>query len=186
MLAAAFYDLNPLFWLSVGCGVLVLTWLVAEAVRRDFLAAWAAIFFAGALLIFFAGSARYLLPSPHPSRSSPREEPPRWLTAGFALQMILSLGLATANYQHWDGYRQFAKTLAAGSRPTSRLGGCRMGPALLPGIGRRAASVARSSDSARRYHRLQRAGSSRHGKRSRRAGERRRDRPQHSAAPDLA
>jgi hypothetical protein len=26
--------------------------------------------------------------------------------------MILSLGLATANYQHWDGYRQFAKTLA--------------------------------------------------------------------------
>ena len=26
-LAAAFYDPNPLFWLSVGCGVLVLTWL---------------------------------------------------------------------------------------------------------------------------------------------------------------
>ena len=37
---------------------------------------------------------------------------PRWLAAGFALQLILSLGLATANYQHWDGYRQFAKTLA--------------------------------------------------------------------------
>src|SRR6202035_2084443 len=30
-LTAAFYDLNPLFWLSVGCGVLILTWLLAEA-----------------------------------------------------------------------------------------------------------------------------------------------------------
>jgi hypothetical protein len=113
-LAAAFYDPNPLFWISVGCGVLVLTWLIVEALRRDFLAAWAVIFFAGALLIFFAGSARYLLPIAAPvailaARASPSS---RWLAAGFALQMILSLGLATANYQHWDGYRQFAKTLA--------------------------------------------------------------------------
>jgi hypothetical protein len=113
-LTAAIYDMNPLFWLSVGCGVLVLTWLIEEAVRRDFLAAWAVIFFAGALLIFFAGSARYLLPIAAPvailaARAAPST---RWLTAGFALQMILSLGLATANYQHWDGYRQFAKTLA--------------------------------------------------------------------------
>jgi hypothetical protein len=113
MLAAAFYDLNPLFWLSVGCGVLVLTWLVTEALHKDFLAAWAAIFFAGALLIFFAGSARYLLPIAAPvAILAARKAEPRWLTIGFALQMILSLGLATANYQHWDGYRQFAKTLA--------------------------------------------------------------------------
>jgi len=112
-LAAAFYDLNPLFWISVGCGVLLLTWLVSEALRREFLAAWAVIFFAGALLIFFAGSARYLLPIAAPvSIFAARRSPPRWLTAGFALQMILALGLATANYQHWDGYRQFAKTLA--------------------------------------------------------------------------
>ena len=114
MLAAAIYDVNPLFWLSVGCGVLVLTWLIEEAARRDFLALWAVIFFAGALLIFFAGSARYLLPIAAPvailaARAAPST---RWLAAGFALQMILSLGLATANYQHWDGYRQFAKTLA--------------------------------------------------------------------------
>ena len=113
MLAAAFYDLNPLFWLSVGCGVLVLTWLIGEAVRWDFLAIWAVIFFAGALLIFFAGSARYLLPIAAPvAILAGRQAEPRWLMAGFALQMILSLGLATANYQHWDGYRQFAKTLA--------------------------------------------------------------------------
>jgi hypothetical protein len=113
MLAAAIYDVNPLLWLSVGCGVLLLTWLIEESLRRDFLAAWALIFFAGALLIFFAGSARYLLPIAAPvSILAARRSPPHWLTAGFALQMILSLGLATANYQHWDGYRQFAKTLA--------------------------------------------------------------------------
>jgi len=114
MLAAALYDLNPLFWFSVGCGVLLLTWLITEALHRDFLAMWAGIFFAGALLIFFAGSARYLLPIAAPvailaARAVPST---RWLTVGFALQLMLSLGLATANYQHWDGYRQFAKTLA--------------------------------------------------------------------------
>jgi hypothetical protein len=112
-LAAAFYDSNPLFWLSVGCGVLILAWLIEEAVRRDFLAAWAVIFFAGAMLIFFAGSARYLLPIAAPvAILAARISAPRWLAAGFALQLILSLGLATANYQHWDGYREFAATLA--------------------------------------------------------------------------
>ena len=69
--------------------------------------------FAGALLIFFAGSARYLLPIAAPvAILATRFATPRWLTAGFALQLVLSLGLATANYQHWDGYRKFAKTLA--------------------------------------------------------------------------
>ncbi len=115
-LTAAIYDVNPLFWLSVGCGVLVLTWLISEALHRDFLAAWAVIFFAGAMLIFFAGSARYLLPMAAPvailTARTTHKGGPRWLAAGFVLQMILSLGLATANYQHWDGYRQFAKTLA--------------------------------------------------------------------------
>jgi len=113
-LAAAIYDVNPLFWLSVGCGMLLLTWLVTEAVRRDFLAAWATIFFAGALLIFFAGSARYLLPIAAPvAILAARRSPPRWFAIGFVLQLILSLGLAIANYQHWEGYRQFAKTLAS-------------------------------------------------------------------------
>ncbi|MCU1336381.1 MAG: hypothetical protein JWO19_1962 [Bryobacterales bacterium] len=113
MLAAAFYDVNPLFWLSVGCGVLLLTWLLAEAVRWEFLAAWAVIFFAGAMLIFFAGSARYLLPIAAPiAILAARTSVARWLVLGFALQLVLSLGLATANYQHWDGYRKFAATLA--------------------------------------------------------------------------
>jgi hypothetical protein len=33
--------------------------------------------------------------------------PTRWLAPGFGLQMALSLGLAVANYQHWDAYRKF-------------------------------------------------------------------------------
>ena len=114
MVAAAVYDLNPLFWASAGCGVLLLTWLAAEARRYDFLALWAAIFFTGAMLIFFAGSARYLLPIAAPiAIFAARGSAPRWLAAGFALQLILSLGLAAANYQHWDGYRRFAAKSAS-------------------------------------------------------------------------
>jgi hypothetical protein len=44
---------------------------------------------------------------------------PKWLAVGFAAQLALSLGLATVNYQHWEGYRQFAESLrgvAAGHR----------------------------------------------------------------------
>ncbi len=36
---------------------------------------------------------------------------PRWLAAGFAVQMAISLSLATVNYLHWDGYRRFAESI---------------------------------------------------------------------------
>jgi hypothetical protein len=118
---AAFADRSPLFWGSIGVGILVL----AECGRRAwkdrdpdtrFLAAWAVIFFAAALVLFFAGSARYLLPMAAPvamlaTRTLARR--PRWLAAGAGLQLALSLGLSLVNYQHWDGYRQFARSLAA-------------------------------------------------------------------------
>jgi hypothetical protein len=38
---------------------------------------------------------------------------PRWLALGFAAQLALSLALATVNYQHWDGYRRFARQIRA-------------------------------------------------------------------------
>ena len=59
-IGAAFYDLNPLFWGSIAIGIGILIWCARN--WRDFLAQWVLIFFAGALVIFFAGSARYLLP----------------------------------------------------------------------------------------------------------------------------
>lgn len=103
-------DPNPLFWLCFGTGALILAWLWRE--RRDFLAGWCLIFFAGALIVFFAGSARYLLPVAAPlaiivSRTG------AWFIPAIAVQMALSVALAAANYQHWDGYRQFANLLPA-------------------------------------------------------------------------
>jgi hypothetical protein len=89
--------------------------------KRDrdtvFLAAWIGIFFAGAVAVFFAGSARYLLPMAAPVALLVSRLRRKWLAAGFAAQMALSLGLAAANYQHWDGYRRFAESLRAQAGP---------------------------------------------------------------------
>jgi hypothetical protein len=85
--------------------------------RRDretaFLAAWVALFFGGAALLFFAGSARYLLPMAAPVVLLVSRLRVRWLAIGFAAQLALSLALATVNYQHWDGYRRFARQIRA-------------------------------------------------------------------------
>ncbi len=99
-------------------GAILLAWR-----RRDrdtaFLAAWIALFFAGAAVLFFAGSARYLLPMAAPMALLVSRLRTRWLAVGFAAQLVLSLALATVSYQHWDGYRRFARQLrpsAAGHR----------------------------------------------------------------------
>ena len=91
--------------------------------RRDpdtaFLLAWIGIFFAGALAIFFSGSARYLLPMTAPVCLLASYLRPRWLAFGYGIQLLLSLELAAVNYQHWDAYRQFAhklRPMAAGHR----------------------------------------------------------------------
>lgn len=101
------------------------TWLVFPALlvpvffevrrKRDsetlFLLGWIAIFFAGALVIFFAGSARYLLPMAAPVALLASRLKIQWLIPAFAVQMAITLSLAWVNYQHWDGYRQFAASL---------------------------------------------------------------------------
>jgi hypothetical protein len=97
----------------------ILAWRRRREPDTLFLLAWIAIFFAGALVIFFAGSARYLLPMAAPVVLLASRLRPKWLAAGFALQLALSLSLAAVNYQHWAGYRQFAESLrgpAAGHR----------------------------------------------------------------------
>jgi hypothetical protein len=87
--------------------------------RRDpatlFLLAWIGIFFAGALAIFFSGSARYLLPMAAPVAILASRLPVKWLAPAFAMQLAIGLSLATVNYQHWDGYRAFAASLRAPS-----------------------------------------------------------------------
>lgn len=79
----------------------------------DFLAAWIGIYLAGCFVLFFSGSARYLLPIAAPVAILASFASRRWVIGGFAIQMALSLGLAIANYQQWDAYRNFSKTLMA-------------------------------------------------------------------------
>ena len=117
--AAVRLDPHPLFWLTFLCGLFVILWCLATTARghnpdERFLAAWVAIFFAAALLLFFAGSARYLLPMAAPvallaSRNLRHRQ--RWLAAGCVLQFLLSISLSVMNYQHWDGYRDFVASL---------------------------------------------------------------------------
>jgi Dolichyl-phosphate-mannose-protein mannosyltransferase len=105
----ALYDPNPMFWVSFGLGVV----LLSSCVRWGFLEAWVLIFFAAGLVVFFAGSARYLLPiaAPLAILAVMRCSTPM-IGIGFALQMALSVGFAIVNYQTWAAYRQFAISLA--------------------------------------------------------------------------
>ena len=93
-------------------GAILLAWK-RRGRETGFLAAWIALFFGGAVVVFFAGSARYLLPMAAPVALLVSRLRPRWLAIGFAAQMALSLALATVNYQHWDGYRRFARQIRA-------------------------------------------------------------------------
>jgi len=90
---------------------LVLAWRKRNDPDTLFLLSWIALFFACGLVIFFAGSARYLLPMAAPLALLASRLRPRWLALGFAAQMALGLGLAAVNYQHWDGYRQLARDM---------------------------------------------------------------------------
>ena len=105
----AFYDPNPMFWASLGLGVVVLS----SCFGRGFLNAWVLIFFAGALIVFFAGSARYLLPIAAPvAMLAANRCSTRMLSVGFAVQMALSIGFAIVNYETWGAYKNFALSLA--------------------------------------------------------------------------
>jgi hypothetical protein len=110
----AVLDYNPLFWVSFGIGLMVLSRCVSLLRSGDaderFLAVWVVVFFAGALAGAFAGSERYLLPIAAPVALLTGRflaARPRWLMAGFAAQCCVSVALALVNYQHWNGYRQF-------------------------------------------------------------------------------
>jgi hypothetical protein len=104
------------FWFIVFAPLLVIG-LIAAWRRRDrdtaFLAAWIAIYLAAAGALFIDGSARYLLPIAAPIAIWASYARRSWLVAGFAIQMALSLCLATENYQHWNAYREFARQIAA-------------------------------------------------------------------------
>jgi hypothetical protein len=115
--AAAFLDPHPLYWASAGAGAMVL----AASVRNSgFPYRWIALYFAASLVLFFAGSARYLLPLAAPVAILVSELPRRLLWVGLAGQLAVWVSLAVVNYAHWDGYRKFAHDVErlAGERRT--------------------------------------------------------------------
>jgi len=90
---------------------LVLAWRKRRDPDTRFLLCWIAIFFAGAVVLFFAGAARYLLPMAAPVALLASRLRPRWLAPAFVLQLALGMALAAANGQHMDGYRRFAAAM---------------------------------------------------------------------------
>jgi hypothetical protein len=101
----------PLGWLSIGLGIYIL-WRV-----EGFCGWWVRIFFAGALVLFFAGAARYLLPIAPALAilAANRLSLPR-LRWAIAAQTLLALGLAYSSMRHWDAYRQIAESLPPANR----------------------------------------------------------------------
>lgn len=91
----------------------IAAWRRRHEPATRFLVLWIAIFLLCGLPIFFAGSARYLLPIALPLAILASRLPVKWIAPAFALQLALALGLAAANYQHWDGYRRFAESVRA-------------------------------------------------------------------------
>jgi hypothetical protein len=90
-------------------GTIALAWRWRSDPRVRFLAAWIALFFTGALVLFFAGSARYLLPMAAPAALLAARLRRRWLALGVAANLTIGLGLAAANAEHWNAYRAFAR-----------------------------------------------------------------------------
>lgn len=95
---AAYFDPNPLCWVSVGAGAMIL----AQARHHKWLGLWILLFFAAAVAIFFAGASRYLLPLALPVAILAAERARPWHVAATAFPGLL---LAVVNYQHWDAYR---------------------------------------------------------------------------------
>jgi len=88
-----------------------LVWRKRREAETRFHVAWIAIFMAGVLAVFFAGSARYLLPIAAPLAILASRLPVKWIAPAFAIQLGIGLGLAAANYEHWDGNRRFAASI---------------------------------------------------------------------------
>ncbi len=116
--AAAFADPHPLFWVSFAIGLLVLG-ACATRPGEPFLRAWVLLFFAGALVVFFAGAARYLLPMVLPVSilaSNALRNRPRWLVAGFAVQLVFSIALARSHYEQSNAVRDFVRSVPRDGR----------------------------------------------------------------------
>ena len=111
---------RALYAAAVGCACAVLGFalrLVARQREEDegFLGAWVLVCFAGALALFYAGSARYLLPLAPALAilAAQRVTSKGWLAAGVCCNLALGLALARAEYSYAAQYESFAAELSA-------------------------------------------------------------------------
>lgn len=105
---AASIDASPLFWVPFGTGVMTLVGIAAWR-GEGLLRWWLGVFFAAALVIFFAGSARYLLPLALPLAilvANALADRPKLLIGASSAHIALGLALAAANWQLWEQYRR--------------------------------------------------------------------------------
>ena len=100
------------FIVSAGLGLALLFAAVGEA-RRSWPGVWLALYFAAAAVLFYAGSARYLLPlAPAVALLLVGVVRSRIaLAAMLAVHLALGLSLAEAERRHAEGYRNFAAAL---------------------------------------------------------------------------
>ena len=114
LLAAALVSGYPwweraLLLVFVSLGIHALLWLWNTRNSEPFLAGWCLLYFAFALVAFFAGAARYLLPLVAPMvflvvrQCATR---PRWLALALAFNIFLGLNLSFATYEFARVYPQ--------------------------------------------------------------------------------
>jgi hypothetical protein len=101
---------------ACACAVLGLALRFVTQQREEddgFLGAWVLVCFAGALALFYAGSARYLLPlAPALAILAARRVSSKaWLAAGVGCSLALGLALAGAEYSYAAQYKTFVEDL---------------------------------------------------------------------------
>lgn len=108
---------TPLLLVPAATGLLALAWTFQRRSEHPFLAGWILLFFAAALVIFFAGAARYLLPlAPALALLLCLEfqHRPALLRASIALQFVLAFAAAWVNASHWNMIRDYVRSMRAG------------------------------------------------------------------------
>ena len=130
---------------------------VAQRRESDthFLLAWIGLFFACGLVVFFAGSARYLLPMAAPVCLLASRLPVKWLAPSIAIQLAVGLLLAAVNYQHWDGYRAFSAGLRSVSAGHAACGSITIGACATTSKGDPRTPGPQATNRAPRRHRRQ-------------------------------
>jgi hypothetical protein len=107
-----------LYAVAVGCACAVLALAVRLVMQQreedeGFLGAWVVVCFGGAVALFYAGSARYLLPLAPALAvlAAQRVSSRAWLAAGVVCNLALGMALAGAEYNYAAQYRDFVQDL---------------------------------------------------------------------------